>query len=304
MFSTFIEPFLRFTKAYNYGIIYNIVRLKMKIGIRAHDIKKTNSVELIEQLHEHNLNYIQLVLRKALNFEGSLSEAKAKEIFTPFKDNGIEVAMLGSYFNPIHSNLEKVNHSILTFKEHLKYASSFGTKFVGTETGSYNDDKWTYNPKNHTEEAYQKVRTIVKDLVLYAQQVNSIVVIEGAYNHVIHHPTLLKRLVDEINSPHLKVTIDIYNYLNIQNHQQHREIFDTCLNLLKDDIVIFHLKDYIVKDGKLFQVGLGQGLIDYQYIIPKINKHTKDAYLIMEGITGEDINSSINYIKKMRSNNE
>ncbi|NLL69418.1 MAG: sugar phosphate isomerase/epimerase, partial [Acholeplasmataceae bacterium] len=66
-----------------------------------------------------------------------------------------------------------------------------------------------------------------------------------------------------------------------------------------DKIKVFHLKDYIIKDNKLVQVGLGQGLIDYPYVINLIKKHNPDAYLIFEGVKYEDMESSLKYIKSL-----
>ena len=78
-----------------------------------------------------------------------------------------------------------------------------------------------------------------------------------------------------------------------------KKLWEECLELFKDRIVIFHLKDYIVKDNKLVQVGLGQGLIDYSKIIPKIMKNNPNAYLIFEGVVGDDIKSSKEYIERL-----
>ena len=72
-------------------------------------------------------------------------------------EQGLEIFMLGAYFNPVHSNKELVRTNVEYFKEHLKYANELNCRYVGTETGSYNDDKWTYHPQNRTEEALQTV---------------------------------------------------------------------------------------------------------------------------------------------------
>ena len=70
-------------------------------------------------------------------------------------------------------------------------------------------------------------------------------------------------------------------------------------NLMKDKIVLFHLKDYIVDGDKLKQVGLGQGLMDYPFMIKLIKTHCPNAFLIFEGVTGDDIDSSLEYINRL-----
>lgn len=69
-------------------------------------------------------------------------------------------------------------------------------------------------------------------------------------------------------------------------------IFKKSLELLGDYIVIFHFKDFIIEEGKLKQVGLGQGLMDYPKLIELITKNNPNAYLIFEGVVGDDIKTS------------
>ena len=272
----------------------------MKIGIRAHDLGKGTISDIAKLAKEHNIEYLQLVLSKAIiDDDGLLNEFKARTIQDVFQKNHLHVAMMGAYFNPVHSKEEVVETGLEKFKNHLKYASLLNCNYVGTETGSYNDDSWTYHPRNRTEEAYQTVLRTVLDLCQYSQDYHSHVVCEGAYGHVIYSPERLKRLIDDVETIYpgqIKVIIDLYNYLCYDNHHNHYQIFLQAIELLKDKIVIFHLKDYTLVDGKLKQVCIGKGLIDYPRILNEIQTHCPDACLIFEGITGKDINESLAYI--------
>lgn len=274
----------------------------IKIGVRVHDFGKGSPKDLAIKSKEIGFDGVQLVLNKALEGEtglpGTLSYSKVQDIKSCFDSEEQDIFMLGAYFNPVHSNKELVQTNIAKFKEHLKYANEFGALYVGSETGSYNDDKWTYNPRNRTEEAFQEVKAIFKDIVDYAKSVDANVALEGAFGHCMYEPKQLKRLVDEIDNGHLFVTIDIYNYLSIDNYQKQTRIFDECIDLFKDKIVIFHLKDFIIKDNTLSQVGLGKGLMDLDYMLKEIKKNCPDAILIFEGVKKEDMKSSFAFIKK------
>jgi sugar phosphate isomerase/epimerase len=277
----------------------------MKIGIRGHDLKANNPKELGELCNFYEFNYLQLVLKKSFgkNIE-DLKPADINDIIFHLSKSKVKIAMLGAYFNPVHSNLSFRETNIARFKRHLELAGRFGTIYVGTETGSYQDEPWTYHPRNHLEESYLEVREIIRDLVHHAEHFDSCVLIEGAYNHLIYKPELLKRLIDDIPSKNLRVTVDLFNYLNIENYQEHRKIFETSLKLLEDKISVIHLKDFVVLDGALKQVGLGQGLMDYPHLFRKIKENVPEAVLIFEGVTGEDIEISRQYIKKMEEINE
>jgi len=207
--------------------------------------------------------------------------------------------MLGAYFNPVHPDQHEVEKGIIKFEEHLKIAKRLNCLYVGTETGSYQGSPWTYHPKNHTYEAMHEAISVFKRLVETAEKHDAYVAIEGAYQHVAYSPERLKLMIDHINSPRLKVTVDLFNYLNSYNYQDRMEIFEKALKLFNQKIVIFHLKDFIYEDGKLIQVGLGQGLMDYKTIIKRIKDTHPDAYLIFEGVTGDDIKTSYQYMKTL-----
>ncbi len=275
----------------------------MKIGVRVHDFGKSDALKLALQAKEIGFDGVQLVLNKAIIGETGLAESLSKDkalgISKAFYDNGIEIFMMGAYFNPVHSNKELVETNIEKFKAHLKYLNDFNGHFVGSETGSFNDDKWTYNPLNRTEEAYQEVKRIFSDLAIYAEKCNSNIALEGAYGHCMYEPKALKRLVDEIDNGHVFYTVDIYNYLAYSNYQNYKDIFEECLELFKGKIVIFHLKDFIIEDESLKQCAIGKGIIDYKWLLNKIKTTNPNAYLIFEGSKPEDMKESFDFVKSL-----
>ena len=171
----------------------------MKIGVRVHDFGKSDAITLAKQAKEVGFDGVQFVLNKAIEGEtglpGTLTKEKALIYQKAFKDQGLEIFMMGAYFNPVHSNKELVETNILKFKEHLTYLNDFDGHYVGSETGSFNDDKWTYNPLNRTEEAFQEVKRIFGGLAEYAKEVDAKIALEGAFGHCMHNPKALKRLV-------------------------------------------------------------------------------------------------------------
>ena len=276
-----------------------IVGGTMKIGIRGHDLKADTPEKLAKTAKAHGFSHIQLVLKKSFGIDiHDLMRKNFKNDGTlPEKRHRNRPARSLFQSGAQRPRIPENQHR--GFQKHLEMARQFGTPYVGTETGSYMDSPWTYHPRNHLEESYLEVREVVRELVGFAEGVGACVLIEGAYNHLIYKPELLRRLLDDIPSDNFWVIVDLYNYLNIENYQNHREILDRALALLKDKISVIHLKDFIVQDGKLKQVGLGSGLMDYPYIMKQIKAHVPDAVLIFEGITGNDIPTSREFIRRL-----
>jgi len=272
----------------------------VRLGIRGHDLGRNTSEAFAQSVVDAQLESLQLVLPKAIVYETTgppiLNETLTQEVKDQLDAKGIQVAMLGAYFNPVHSNKALVAQSVENFKHHLKKASFFGTQLVGTETGSYNDDEWTWHEKNQSEEAFQEVFRIFKDLLPVAEQAGAYVTIEPAYHHVISTPARLKRLLDALDSPYVRVIFDLFNLLHAENTTSQHQLIDEMVGYFKDKIMIVHAKDFIVVDGKLVQVAPGKGKLDYPYLIEKLETLQTTPDLILEGVVGEDITFSRHFL--------
>lgn len=278
----------------------------MKLGIRGHDICGRGSIDdLISGLKPTGIDNLQLVSYKSFSSidykEGEITPEKAENIGNKLNESGISVALIGAYFNPVHSNKEKVNEGIAVFKDYLAAAASMGCKTVGSETGSFNDDSWTYNPQNRTEEARVTVRDTFLSLCDFGRAHNSNVGIEGAAGHVMYDVATLAKTVSEINRDNLSVIFDLYNFLDESNSHSYLSILDEGLESFKGKICCFHIKDCVLKNGAPVQCPVGNGDFDFKEILTKIRNYYDDPVLILEGTTGDDILSSAQFLKNMWS---
>ncbi len=273
----------------------------MKIAFRTHDLGVKGLDNAIQKAKDCGISAVQLVAYKFMDeipYEaGALNEENTLAIGNALKKAEIEVPLIGAYFNPVHSDKEKVVKCKRVFKEYLKYSANLGCNIVGSETGSFNDDKWTYNPMNRTDDALWDVVETFKELSAYAKSVGAYVGMEGAAGHVCWNVQTLKRAIDEIGADNIKVIFDLYNYLDATNYKKYLEILDEGLRTFYGKIVVFHIKDCVFKDGQLKQVAPGKGMFDFEKIFAKIKAYDKHATLVLEGTTGEDIVPCINFIR-------
>ncbi len=273
----------------------------MKIAFRTHDLGVKGLDNAIQKAKDCGISAVQLVAYKFMDeipYEaGALNEENTLAIGNALNKAEIEVPLIGAYFNPVHSDKEKVVKCKRVFKEYLKYSANLGCNIVGSETGSFNDDKWTYNPMNRTDDALWDVVETFKELSAYAKSVGAYVGMEGAAGHVCWNVQTLKRAIDEIGADNIKVIFDLYNYLDAANYKKYLEILDEGLRTFYGKIVVFHIKDCVFKDGQLKQVAPGKGMFDFEKIFAKIKAYDKHATLVLEGTTGEDIVPCINFIR-------
>ncbi len=273
----------------------------MQIAFRTHDLGVKGLDAAIEKCNNCGISAVQLVAYKFLDeikyAPDGIDLEKAERIGNAFKAAGISVPLIGAYFNPVHSDKDKVARCKQVFKEYLKYSKNLGCNIVGSETGSFNDDKWTYNPLNRTEEALQTVIATFKELALYAKEVGAYIGMEGAAGHVCYDVRTLKRAYDGVGMDNVKIIFDIYNYLDASNYKNYLDILKEGLKTFNGKIVVFHIKDCVFEDGKLKQVAPGKGMFDFDKILSLIKAYDEGATLVLEGTTGDDIVPCTKFIK-------
>ncbi len=272
----------------------------MKLMIRAHDLGVKGEGAVACAVAEKRLSGVQLVVYKCtddVKYEsGAITPSRAAEIGATLKSGDVEVPLIGAYFNPVHPSEEKITRGIAVFKDYLDVAGELGCDAVGSETGSYNGDPWIYHPMNHSDEALDRVVETFSDLADYAAKRGRYIGMEGAFGHVCHTPERLAEAVRRIGRDNIRIIFDLYNYLDISNVDSAYDILDRGLEIFGDSILLFHIKDFVIENDKLRQVGVGHGVLDYGRILKKIYSKNRDAILVLEGTTGEDIEYAVSYL--------
>lgn len=273
----------------------------MRLLIRAHDLGVKGDLAVAEAVRDHNLDGVQLVAYKCtddIKYEPhSITPQRASQLGKNITSLGGEIALIGAYFNPVHPNVEKIERGIAVFKDYLSVAKEIGCNYVGSETGSYNGDPWIYHPMNHSDEALDRVVNTFGELADYALKCGVNIAMEGAFGHVCHTPERLDEAVRRIGRSNIGIIFDLYNYLDISNVDSAYDILDRGLEIFGGRILLFHVKDFVIEDGRLRQCGVGHGVLDYDRILSKIHSKNPDAILVLEGTVGEDIDYAVSYLR-------
>lgn len=275
----------------------------MKLYVRAHDLGVKDIEPIAEKLTEYGLDGVQFVGYKCLSdvkqTPGSFTAAHAEKVAKTLENANKTIPLVGAYFNPVHPNLEKREVGIALFEEYISYAKTLGSSFVGSETGSCLGEPWSYHPDNRTEASYAVVVETFRRLADTAKAHGISIAMEGAFGHVAYNVETLDTIVKRIDRDNIRIIFDLYNYLAPENYEYAYDILDEGLRTFGDRILLFHVKDCILtEDGKLKQVSVGKGSLDFDKILGKIYAHNPDALLVFEGTVGDDLPESIKFIKE------
>ncbi|MDR1755074.1 MAG: sugar phosphate isomerase/epimerase [Eubacterium sp.] len=231
----------------------------INIGLRLHDGEKRPLNELLPLVREMGFKCAHIALKKSISEYSvattSLTPGYGMHLKNLFSQNNIDVSILGCYLD-----ISSETTDIERYLAHIRIASIIGAGIVGTETNGNG--------------GYETLVKNLKTVVSYAEKLGVIFAIEPVAKHVINTPEMARKILDEIKSPNLGIIFDPVNLLSINNYNEREQIHNRAIELLDKEIMAVHIKDFIVKDGELESVAVGEGKMNYRSIL-KYLKNSK-----------------------------
>jgi L-ribulose-5-phosphate 3-epimerase len=273
----------------------------MELGCRAHDFGKLPVADLARKIREKGFSYAQLALTKAIAEvdagPGELGPGLAELVVAAFRREHVRIAVLGSYFNPVHPDPAERRRGAERFKELLRRCKDFGCRLVATETGSLNAD-FSPHPGNAGEGAFALFVETMRDIAAEAERSGSLACIEGVARHVVHDPARMRLALSEIGSSSVQVLFDPVNFLDLGNYRGQERIIEDSFELFGDRIVAVHAKDFTVEGGGLRTAPAGSGLLDYRRLFRLLKARKPPVYVILEDLPPEAMEGAIRFVRE------
>lgn len=276
--------------------------LPIRIGVRAHDFGCLPAGELAAKIAAQNLVCAQLALGKAiagLNLKpGILNPGLAFEIGGAFRQQGVQIAVLGCYVNPIHPDPATRKALLGLFKEHLRYARDFGSGLVALETGSLNAD-YSPHPDNHSEAAFQQALASLAELAAEAENFGVVVGIEAVASHVVSTPQKMRRMLEAVASNNLQVVFDPVNLLAVENFHAQERVIGEAFELFGERIAIIHAKDFVVENGQLRSASAGRGKLRHDLVMKFAVEEKPGISILLEDTSPQTARESRDFLRQV-----
>lgn len=271
----------------------------LRLGIRGHDMEKAPFEEWVANIKKKGFCCTQLALKKAIHDfnvnNEALTPGMAMYMRQVFAENKVDVSVLGCYLNLADPNKERLKKTMDTYKANIRFAAMLGCGMVGTETGAVNEE-YKYEPANHTEEALEIFIKNCREIVKYAESMGVIFAIEPVYNHIVYDCKRARKVLDAINSPNLQIILDPVNIISVDNYRNQDAILEEAFELLKDDIIAIHSKDFVIEDNKVISKITGQGILNYDLLMKLVKKNKPLVHVLLEGTKPENVESAKEYV--------
>ena len=122
------------------------------------------------------------------------------------------------YTNIIHPDKSEREKRVGYLKEIIRNARNFGSRYVISETGTYNTESdWVHHPKNKTEEGFEECRKVILELAQTAYDHGSVFLLETYVNNVVGSVEETVKMFAHVDHPGLGLLMDPTNYFETHN---------------------------------------------------------------------------------------
>ena len=123
---------------------------------------------------------------------------------------------------------------------------------------------------------------VMRDAVAAAEQAGVDLGIEPELANVVSDAARAQRLIDEIDSPRVRIVIDPANLFETAPDAERRSVIDGAVAALGPHIAMAHAKDRDITGGF---VAAGTGVVDFATFIAQLRAADFDGPLIAHGCT-------------------
>lgn len=281
----------------------------INLGARGHDVTWGDTPErLAEGLSGYGVHTTQLALGKSFpdlpSGADAINPGMGMRIRRIMAERGIDIAVLGCYFNMTHPNPDAREAGLRKFEAYLANARFFGAPMVASETGSVDAAPGRFTEENFSESMYRQALDSIRRLVAVGERFGTMVGVEPGANHPIHDIASTERLLSDIDSPWLGIVFDATAYTTPDGRtvdgSTQLQIANEAFDRFGERIMAVHISDFTVEPSDATACGMnirrcdaGKGILDIEGIVRLANERRPWIPVILEHTTDDAIAQAV-----------
>ncbi len=262
----------------------------MQIGLMEGTIRQGTLGETLDAVATHGIHYLQYHL--------PVGAPSLTEIRKELDARQITISALSGTYNMIDPDVEKRNTGLRMLRHVAEQCQLLGTSVITLCTGSRNPHSmWRAHPDNYATSAWKDLVESMEKALEVAEEYEVTLAFEPEVSNVIDSAQKARRLLDEMQSPYLKVCMDGANIFHKGELPKMREILDEAFTLLGEDIALAHAKD-LDRDGQAGHLAAGTGLLDYDQYLGLLKESGYDGAVVLHGLSEEQVPSCVKFLQE------
>lgn len=214
-----------------------------------------------------------------------------------FAARGIALASVQGTFNMCHPDPEHRRTGLRRLQVLAEACPKLGTSLIHICTGTRDPNSmWRRHPDNNSPESWRDMAACIREAAVIARHANVVLALEPEVNNIVDSASKARRLLDEIASPHLKITMDPANIFHTGELPRMKEMLDEAFTLIGKDIVLAHAKD-LDHDGDAGHKAAGHGVLDYARYVALLRQYRFTGPLLLHGLTREQVPGCVAFLR-------
>ncbi len=262
----------------------------MQIGLMEGTIRRETLEETLDVVATHGIRHLQ--------FHVSAGNPPLAKIRKELDARQIKISALSGTYNMIDPDVEKRRAGLHKLRYVAKQCEALGTSVITLCTGSRDPHSmWRAHPDNNTASAWKDLVESMEKALVIAQEYEVTLAFEPEVSNVIDSAQKARSLLDEMQSPYLKVCMDGANIFHKGELPKMREMLDEAFALLGEDIALAHAKD-LDRDGQAGHLAAGTGLLDYDQYLGLLKRCGYEGAVVLHGLSEEQVPFCVKFLQE------
>ena len=271
----------------------------MNIGIFAKTFVRPTLEEVFQAAANHGLRRVQFNFSCAglPNLPERIDPGLLEKIRAQAAANQLTIVALSGTFNMIHPDIKARRDGLERLSVLAATSRELRIPYISLCTGTRDpEDMWRRHADNQTPKAWRDLTVSMSEALSIADKFNVTLGIEPEVSNVVDSAGKARRLLDEMQSPHLKIIMDGANLFGAGQLPRMREVLEDAFDLLGPDIVIAHAKD-LDHDGEAGHLAAGKGLLDYDLYLRLLKQANFEGPLLLHGLAEEEVDAAVSFLR-------
>ena len=269
----------------------------IEVGIFAKTFPGTDPRGVLAAAHAAGYRVVQynMACSGLPSMPDAIPSEATEAVASAANEAGVSIAALSATYNMIHPDLAAREHGLKSLGVIAAAAHTMGTRLLTLCTGTRDpDDQWRKHADNDTPEAWRDLLASMKAASAIAERHDVDLGIEPEHANIVDSAARARRLIDELQSPRLKIVLDPANLFEAATADERSYIIAEAVDSLADRIVMAHAKD---RDARGAFVTAGKGVIDYPHYLRCLGSTGFDGPLITHGLDASEAPGVAKWLK-------
>jgi sugar phosphate isomerase/epimerase len=229
-----------------------------------------------------------------------------EETLKQISDQGLEVCQIGAFeYNALNPDQSFLEEKTRLLEQIIDLSPETGCSVIVIPGGNYHPSSFGgVDKRNFGIDAIKKVAEKLNPLVKRAESRGVVLSIEPYIKSVVHSPKAFTQLSELIDSPALRINLDITNFYGLMELIDPDPICRSFIPQMKGKVGLIHIKDIGLEDGfhiHAKMLPITEGPTNWKLVLEEASRIVEeDIWLILEHVaTPEEAEKSLKYLRSI-----